>query len=196
MNIVILDTNCANLLSLKLSIKKLGYQPIITTNSDIIKNADKLFIPGVGSASEIMKQLFMSNLIQVIKSISCPTLGICLGMQVFSSFSSESNGVKMLDIINTPVTLLNTQTLPLPHTGWNQIFFNQHHPLLHNIKTGSWFYFIHSYAFPVNKYTIAYTEYNMQFSSVIQKNNFFGVQFHPEKSGSLGSKLLFNFLEM
>lgn len=196
MNIVILDTNCANLLSLKLSIEKLGYQPIITTDINIIKNSDKLFIPGVGSASEIMKQLLHTNLIQIIKDISCPTLGICLGMQVLSSFSSESNGINMLGIINTPVTLLNTQTLPLPHTGWNQIFFDQYHPLLRNIKTGSWFYFIHSYCFPVNKYTIAHTKYNVQFSSVIQKNNFFGVQFHPEKSGSLGSKLLFNFLEM
>ncbi|WP_343128260.1 imidazole glycerol phosphate synthase subunit HisH [Buchnera aphidicola (Takecallis taiwana)] len=196
MNIVILDTNCANLLSLKLSIEKLGYQATITTDHDIIKNADKLFIPGVGSASEIIKQLSSSNLIQVIKDSACPTLGICLGMQLFSSCSAESHGIEMLGIVNTPVTLLNSQTLPLPHTGWNQVFFDKSHPLFNNIQSGSWFYFIHSYAFPINKYTIASTDYNVKFSSVIQKNNFFGVQFHPEKSGSVGSTLIFNFLEI
>ncbi|QCI27085.1 imidazole glycerol phosphate synthase subunit HisH [Buchnera aphidicola] len=196
MNIVILDTNCSNLLSVKLSIKKLGYHPIISSDVNIISHADKLLIPGVGSASEIITQLSKKKLINVIKNISCPTLGICLGMQLLSSFSSESHGVKMIGIIDVPVQLLDSKELPLPHTGWNQITITKSNPLFKDINSGSWFYFIHSYAFPINEYTIANSFYNVYFSSAIQKNNFFGVQFHPEKSGLLGSKLLLNFLEM
>lgn len=196
MSIVILDTNCANLLSVKLSIKKLGYSPIITTNINIIANAKKIFIPGVGSASGIMEQLSKHNLIKVLKDLSCPILGICLGMQVMSNFSMESSGVNMLGIIDTPVVLLKSGGLPLPHTGWNQVVFDKYHPLFYRIQSNAWFYFIHSYAFPVNEYTIAYSIYHKKFSAVVQKNNFFGVQFHPEKSGVVGSKLLLNFLEM
>lgn len=196
MSIVILDTNCANLLSVKLSIEKLGYHVLITHDINIIKNAEKLFIPGVGSASEIMEQLVKKNLIQIIKNLTCPILGICLGMQVMSCFSVESGGIDMLGIINSPVILLDSGMLSLPHTGWNQVTFDQYNPLFKNIESGSWFYFNHSYSFSVNKYTVAYTEYHTTFSAVIQKNNFFGVQFHPEKSGLLGSKLLLNFLEI
>ncbi|WP_343182591.1 imidazole glycerol phosphate synthase subunit HisH [Buchnera aphidicola] len=197
MKIVILDTNCANLLSVKCAIEKLGYHPIITNDASTISNANKLLIPGVGSAIGIMKQLSQKKLIQVIQDITCPVLGICLGMQVLSSFSEESNGINMLNIIDTPVKLLDTKHFPLPHTGWNQVIFdNCNHPLFKNILSGSWFYFIHSYAFPIHHYTIAKSFYQEYFSSVIQKNNFFGVQFHPEKSGSNGKKLLLNFLEM
>ena len=196
MKIVVLDTQCSNLLSVKIAIEKLGYHPIITNDVHIISTADKLFLPGVGSAAEIMKQLYKNNLVHVIKSITCPILGICLGMQTLSSFSEESNGIEMLGIINIPVLLLNSGQLPLPHTGWNQIYFDKKNILFKGIKTGSWFYFIHSYGFPVNIYTIARTLYNVYFSSVIQKENFFGVQFHPEKSGKIGSKLISNFLEI
>ncbi|QCI25879.1 imidazole glycerol phosphate synthase subunit HisH [Buchnera aphidicola] len=197
MSIIILDTNCSNLLSIKLSIEKLGYNPVITTDVHIIQRAKKIFIPGVGSASEIMKQFSKNNLlINTLKNVTCPTLGICLGMQVMSSFSDESGGIDMLGIIDTPVVLLQSGMFPLPHTGWNQVFFNKYHPLFHNIKSGEWFYFLHSYVFSINQYTVAHTTYNTIFSSVIQKNNFFGVQFHPEKSGVIGSKLLLNFLEM
>ncbi|CAL4318801.1 imidazole glycerol phosphate synthase subunit HisH [Buchnera aphidicola] len=196
MSIVILDTKCSNLLSVKLSIEKLGYNPIITNDTKIILKAKKLFLPGVGSASEIMKILSSKKLIDVIKNIKCPTLGICLGMQLLSSFSEESNGINMLGILDSCVSLLNTNDLPLPHTGWNQIFFDNYNPLFKNISSGSWFYFIHSYAFSLNKYTISKTLYNIYFSSSVQKDNFFGVQFHPEKSGCIGEKLLLNFLEM
>ncbi|CAL4042131.1 Imidazole glycerol phosphate synthase subunit HisH [Buchnera aphidicola (Phyllaphis fagi)] len=196
MNIVILDTNCSNLLSVKLSIEKLGYYPIITDDANTILSADKLLIPGVGSSVSIMKQLYKKKLITIIKNLTYPVLGICLGMQLLSSFSEESQGIKMIGIIDSSVLLLNVGKLPLPHTGWNQIVFSKEHPLFIGIKSGEWFYFNHSYAIPVNQYTISESYYGIHFSSVIQKNNFFGVQFHPEKSGLFGSKLLLNFLEM
>lgn len=196
MNIVILDTNCSNLLSVQLSVKKLGYHAIVTSDSKIIEKSSKLLLPGVGSAAHIIKRLSHTGLIPVIKNLKCPVLGICLGMQLFSSFSTESQGIKMIGVIDEIVSLLSSNRLPLPHTGWNQIFFEQSNDLFKDIKSGSWFYFIHSYGFNINKYTIAKTIYHSQFSSAIQKENFFGVQFHPEKSGAIGLKLLLNFLEM
>ncbi|MCW5196990.1 imidazole glycerol phosphate synthase subunit HisH [Buchnera aphidicola] len=195
MNIVILDTNCANLLSVKLSIQKLGYNPIVTDDLDKIVNADKLLIPGVGSSKAIMKQLKLKKLVNVIKHLLCPVLGICLGMQLLSTFSEESCGIKMIGIMNTYVSLLNVDTLPLPHTGWNQVIFCKKHYLFTGIQSKSWFYFNHSYSIAINKYTIAETYYGFYFSSIVQKNNFIGVQFHPEKSGVVGSRLLLNFLE-
>ncbi|CAL4318743.1 imidazole glycerol phosphate synthase subunit HisH [Buchnera aphidicola] len=196
MSIVILDTGCANLASMRLAIEKLGYYPIITDNPKIISSAKKMFLPGVGSASSIMNRLIKKKLVSLIKNLTFPILGICLGMQIFSSFSEESRGINMLNIIDEPVVLLDTNNLPLPHTGWNQVFYYVRNPLFHGIKEGSWFYFIHSYAFKINKYSSSQTYYGAYFTSVIQKNNFFGVQFHPEKSGKVGSRLLLNFLEM
>ncbi|CAL4318653.1 Imidazole glycerol phosphate synthase subunit HisH [Buchnera aphidicola (Pterocallis alni)] len=197
MNVVILDTGCCNLLSIKLAIIKLGYNPIITHNTEIILHADKLLIPGVGSASSIMNFLHKKNIVEVIKNLTCPTLGICLGMQVLSSYSDESGGMNMLSVLDEHVSLLSTKNLPLPHIGWNQVLLDTDHILFNGIRSGAWFYFLHSYSFSINQYTIGKSCYDKYFfSSVIQKNNFFGVQFHPEKSGLVGSRLLFNFLEM
>ncbi|CAL4319059.1 Imidazole glycerol phosphate synthase subunit HisH [Buchnera aphidicola (Eriosoma lanigerum)] len=196
MKIVILNTGCANLLSVKLAIDRLGYDSKISCDILQIYNSDKIIIPGVGSMASVMNQLYQLNLIEIIKNITQPVLGICLGMQVLSMFSEESGGIKGLDIIPVNVSLLNTNGLSLPHTGWNKINFNIDHLLFKNINIKDRFYFVHSYAIPINKFTIASTFYGMEFTSVIQKNNFFGVQFHPEKSGLLGNRLLKNFLEI
>lgn len=196
MNIIIIDTGCANLYSLKYALKRLNYDPIITNNIDLILNADKLFLPGVGTAKTAMQQLGRSNLIETIQSFKKPILGICLGMQLFCSYSQECQSLKMLDIIDTVVSKLKVNKLSIPHTGWNEIIIDDNQILFKNIKNRSNFYFIHSYAVEINQYTIAKSHYGTYFSSVIKKNNFFGVQFHPEKSGVSGAQLLKNFLEM
>lgn len=195
-DIVVLDTGCANLTSIKVAIEKLGYHPTITSEPSIVINSKKIFLPGVGTASSVMKILSKKKLINIIKEFSNPILGICLGMQIFCDFSEECNGVKTIGIIKSSVLRLKTNNLPLPHIGWNQVLFNTSHPLFKNIPNNSRFYFVHSYIVPINKYTLSTTNYDISFSSVIQKNNFFGVQFHPEKSGNIGSQLLKNFLEM
>ncbi|WP_284443281.1 imidazole glycerol phosphate synthase subunit HisH [Buchnera aphidicola] len=196
MNIVIVDTGCANLKSIKVAIKKLGYDSIITSNASIILESKKIFLPGVGTASAVMKLLSEKNIINIIQEFTRPILGICLGMQLLCNFSEECNGVKTIGIIKSPVLRLRTNNLPLPHIGWNQITFQKEHVLFKKIPNNSRFYFVHSYMVPINKYTLSTTSYGVNFSSVIQKNNFFGVQFHPEKSGNIGSQLLKNFLEM
>jgi len=198
MKIVIMNTGCANLSSVKWAIKRLGYDSLISDNINMILNAKKLLIPGVGTASVVMQHMYKNNLVDVIRKYKKPILGICLGFQLLCAFSTESKKkfVETLNIIDEPVVLLKTKGLPLPHTGWNNVFFTKDHLLFKGINNGSRFYFIHSYGVAINKYTIATSYYGQEFTSVIQKNNFFGVQFHPEKSGSSGSILLKNFLEI
>jgi len=196
MNVVIIDTGCANLKSIQVAIKNLGYNSIITSEPSVIINSKKIFLPGVGTASAVMNILHKKKLVNVIKESKQKILGICLGMQLFCDFSEESNGVKTIGVIKSSVLRLKTNDLPLPHIGWNQITFDRVHPLFKKIPNYSRFYFVHSYIVPINEYTLSATCYGVNFSSIINKENFFGVQFHPEKSGNTGSQLLKNFLEM
>ncbi|MDX7991499.1 imidazole glycerol phosphate synthase subunit HisH [Xenorhabdus littoralis] len=196
MNVVILDTGCANLASVAYAIRRLGYDPIVSLDADIVRSADKLLLPGVGTATAAMEQLKQRQLIPLISSLTQPVLGICLGMQLLAAVSAEGNNVPLLNLIDAPVEKMTTAGLPLPHMGWNQVQAQKNHPLFRHIADNTRFYFVHSYALPVGDYTIAQTEYGNTFSSAITKDNFFGVQFHPERSGAAGAQLLKNFLEM
>ncbi|MBD2796973.1 imidazole glycerol phosphate synthase subunit HisH [Xenorhabdus sp. 18] len=196
MNVVILDTGCANLASVTYAIRRLGYKPMVSLDAEVVQAADKLFLPGVGTATAAMKQLEQRQLIPLIHSLTQPVLGICLGMQLLARVSAEGNNIPLLKFIDAPVEKMVTAGLPLPHMGWNQVKAQAGNPLFRHIADNSRFYFVHSYALPVGEYTIAQTEYGHPFSSAIAKGNFFGVQFHPERSGAAGSQLLKNFLEM
>lgn len=198
-NVVIIDTGCANLSSVKFALERLGYRPTISGDGDVITQADKLILPGVGTAKAAMAQLHERALIDIIKSISQPTLGICLGMQLLTQSSTEGSfhqddTVKTLGIIDTHTKPLTASGLPLPHMGWNSIEFDDH-PLFDGLNTGCHVYFVHSYGVPVGKNTLAKCTYGTEFSAVIGRDNFLGVQFHPEKSGKIGSKILQNFVE-
>ena len=196
MKVVILDTGCANLSSVKWAINRLGYEVEVSRDPDLVLRADKLFLPGVGTAQAAMDQLEERELIELIKACTQPVLGICLGMQLLGRSSEESNGVNTLGIIDAPVALMDTRGLPLPHMGWNQVLPQAGNRLFRGIDEGSYFYFVHSYAMPVNAHTIAQCHYGLPFTAAVQKDNFFGVQFHPERSGKAGAQLLKNFLEM
>ncbi|UDG80166.1 imidazole glycerol phosphate synthase subunit HisH [Candidatus Steffania adelgidicola] len=196
MNLVILDTGCGNLFSVSAAISRLGYQPIISHDAKIILQADKLFLPGVGTAQAAMNQLNKRGLISLIKACTKPVLGICLGMQLLAQTSDENNGISTLGIIDVPVTHIIDIGLPLPHIGWNQVKQQTGHPLFRDINEKAFFYFVHSYAMPICTATIAHASYGAPFSAAIEHNNFFGVQFHPERSGAAGQQLLKNFLEM
>lgn len=196
MNVVILDTGCANLSSVKWAIQRLGYQPEVSRESDVVLQADKLFLPGVGTAQAAMTQLQDRDLIPLIKACTQPVLGICLGMQLLAVQSDESGGIDTLGIIKQPVVRMQDYGLPLPHMGWNQVTSQAGNHLFRGIPDGSYFYFVHSYAMPINANTIAHCNYGEPFTAAVQKDNFFGVQFHPERSGAAGAQLLKNFLEM
>ncbi|MBK4765228.1 MAG: imidazole glycerol phosphate synthase subunit HisH [Pantoea sp. Brub] len=196
MNIVILNTGCANLTSVKWAIKRLGYIPDISCNPNTILNADKLILPGVGTARTAMNQLKKYNLINLIKEFTKPVLGICLGMQLLGNISEENGGTPTLGIVDEKVSLVKTNGLPLPHIGWNSIDIKTNNYLFNGITNGSYFYFVHSYAMSINDNTISQCYYGELFTAAIQKDNFFGVQFHPERSSKVGKKLLKNFLEI
>ncbi|MBS0967510.1 imidazole glycerol phosphate synthase subunit HisH [Chimaeribacter arupi] len=196
MNVVILDTGCANLSSVNYAIQRLGYQPVVSRDADVVLRADKLFLPGVGTAQAAMDQLEQRDLIDLIKACTQPVLGICLGMQLLASSSEENGGVPTLGIIDTPVIKMEDRGLPLPHMGWNQVTANADSHLFRGIADDAYFYFVHGYAMPVCTDTIAQANYGEPFTAAVAKDNFFGVQFHPERSGAAGAQLLKNFLEM
>ncbi len=196
MDVVILDTGCANLSSVKWAIQRLGYEPQVSRDADVVLRADKLFLPGVGTAQAAMDQLHERDLIELIKACTQPVLGICLGMQLLGARSEENQGVETLGIIDEAVPKMTDFGLPLPHMGWNRVYPKAGNRLFNGIKDGEYFYFVHSYAMPVNAYTIAQCNYGEPFTAAVQKDNFYGVQFHPERSGAAGAQLLKNFLEM
>ena len=174
MNVVILDTGCANLNSVKSAIARHGYEPKVSRDPDVVLLADKLFLPGVGTAQAAMDQVRERELFDLIKACTQPVLGII-----------EEDVPKMTDF-----------GLPLPHMGWNRVYPQAGNRLFQGIEDGAYFYFVHSYAMPVNPWTIAQCNYGEPFTAAVQKDNFYGVQFHPERSGAAGAKLLKNFLEM
>ncbi len=193
-NLVIIDTGCANLSSVKFAFDRLGIQAEISHDLDKIKSADKLLLPGVGTAIAAMKNLHDLQLIETIRNATQPMLGICLGMQLMTEFSTEGN-VETLHLMSGKTELIPNTGLPLPHMGWNRVRYEQNHPLFAGIEQDSHFYFVHSYAVFPNENTIATSHYGVDFSAAIASKNFYGVQFHPERSGKNGAQLLKNFVE-
>ena len=200
MKLTIIDTGCANLSSVKMAIRRLGVEPIVSCDAADIKSADKLILPGVGTAKAAMRNLQERKLVDLIREAKQPLLGFCLGMQMLAQASEESMDgeadIQCLGIIPGKVKLMQVGNLRLPHMGWNQIEHDGTHPLFNGIPSGSYFYFVHSYALEVTEATLARCDYGQPFSAVVGKDNFFGAQFHPERSGKLGAQLIRNFLEM
>ena len=199
MKIVIIKYNAGNIRSVAFALERIGITPIITDDAEEIRSADKVIFPGVGEASSAMKYLSERKLDEVIKSLTQPVLGICLGVQLMCNFSEEGN-TKCLGIFNQDVkkfsqTGADKGVLKIPQIGWNTIF-DLKSSLFKNIKENSYMYFVHSYFVELGENTIATTNYGINYSSALQKNNFYAVQFHPEKSGKDGEKLLENFIKL
>lgn len=194
--LVIIDTGCANISSVRYAVERLGVAAEISRNLSTINSAERLLLPGVGSASEAMKNLAERDLITTIKGLSQPVLGICLGMQLLARHSDEGD-VDCLSLIPADVKQLQVApSVRLPHMGWNQIAPVAGCPLFNGIPAGSYFYFVHSFALPVGNWTRAVCDYDQSFSAAVQAGNFYGVQFHPERSAAAGARLLKNFMEL
>jgi glutamine amidotransferase len=193
--IALIDYGAGNLKSVANALDDLNVKYIITNSTDIINSVDKIIFPGVGEAASAMNKLKSKGVDKAIISTSKPLLGICLGMQLLATFSEERN-TNCLDIVTTVVKQFDSSKVKVPHMGWNKVEYNTQNRLFKNIKSGENFYFANSYYVPITEYTIASTDYKAVFSSAINKNNFYGVQFHPEKSGKAGLQVLKNFIEL
>lgn len=204
--VVIVNTGCANIYSVQCAFERLGVEVTVSDDPAVIKAADKVLLPGVGSAFAAMDSIRQKDLVGVIQSLTQPVLGICLGMQLMANTSNEKPGshlvasktdlVDCLGLIPTQIERMEVGDLVLPHMGWNQVTLDSPHPLFKNIEKGAHFYFVHSFCAPLSEYTLAKCEYGMGFSAAIYHNNFYGVQFHPERSGKAGAQLLKNFVEL
>jgi len=195
--LVIIDTGCANLASVKFAFERLGVEPAISDDFGIIRQADKLVLPGVGAAPYAMENIRSKNLIDIIKTAKQPLMGICLGMQLL--YDSLEEGGKVIDglgLIPGHVGALDTRDLPSPHMGWNQLHPLSDFALMDNIQSGDYAYFVHSYGAPLSEHTVAACHYGNPFTAVVRRDNIMGCQFHPERSSKVGAKILKNFVEL
>lgn len=193
MKIVIINYGAGNIQSIKFAIKRLGYDAILSNDVAEIQNADKVIFPGVGEASSAMRKLRDSGLDKIIPNLKQPVLGICLGMQLMCHSSEEGNTAG-LGIFDVDVVKFDA-SVKVPQIGWNQIN-KLKSDLFHGVTENEHIYLVHSFYAPLCTETIAECSYGVDYSAALQKDNFYGTQFHPEKSSDVGEKILDNFLNM
>ncbi|GLQ51376.1 imidazole glycerol phosphate synthase subunit HisH [Dyella flava] len=196
MSVVLVDAGGTNIGSVRYALQRLGVEAALTADAETIRAADKVILPGVGAAGPGMARLRELRLVELIRSLTQPVLGVCLGMQLLCEHSAEGD-TECLGVI--PASVRRFEEAPglcVPHMGWNRLSPIAAHPLLKNLQEGDWAYFVHSYAVPTGDYTLASSQYGDVFSAVIARGNFHGMQFHPERSAGVGARLLKNFLEL
>ena len=193
MKIVIINYGAGNIQSIMFAIERLGFKAVLSNNPEEILAADKVIFPGVGEASSAMQKLKESGLDSLIPNLKQPVLGICLGMQLMCNSSEEGN-TKGLGIFDVDVVKFSNQ-VKVPQMGWNQIY-NLKSDLFASIPENEFMYLVHSFYAPNCDEAIATTNYELEYASALQKDNFYGTQFHPEKSGAVGEKILENFLKL
>jgi glutamine amidotransferase len=200
MKVAIVKYNAGNIYSVVHALKRLGVEPVVTDDAALLRSADKVLFPGQGEARQAMTYLRDHGLDEVIRSLQQPVLGICIGQQLMCRHSEEGD-TDCLGIF--PVDVLRFQPLlheqKVPHMGWNQAFANNAEGSGHELETlveNEYYYFIHSFYVPVCEFTAATCDYIVPFSAALRRDNFFATQFHPEKSGAVGERLLRRFLEL
>ena len=194
--VAIIDSIGSNMASLIFELKRIDLKIEVTSDILSLRKASHIILPGVGAAKNAMMRLRQKELINEISNLSKPTLGICLGMQIFmdSSLEDDTECLGLISNICTPFE--SSKDYPVPHMGWNKVYFNTDSELTKNLPDREYYYFVHSYYVPICDETIGITKYPIDFSAVIERDNFFGTQFHPEKSGLQGEKILENFVNI
>jgi len=197
MDVAIIKYNAGNIQSVLFALERIGVHATVTDDIELIKASDKIIFPGVGEASSAMSYLKERKLDELIKTLTQPVLGICLGMQLLCEFSEENNTdcLGIFENVTVKKFIATESYFKIPQIGWNTIY-NLHSDLFKGIPEESYCYFVHGYYAVESDYTIAKTEYILPYSSALQKNNFYGVQFHPEKSALIGEQIIKNFISL
>ena len=194
LDVAIIDSGGANLASLQFALERLGAESVVTSDLAVISTAPRVLLPGVGSALAAMQRLTASGVAGHLPQLTQPVLGICLGMQLLFQ-KSEEGPAQCLGILPQTVRKLTPAPgRPVPHMGWNRLHMVREDPLLEGVAEGEYLYFVHSYAAPASTTTLATSDYGMPIAAVVRKNNFWGTQFHPERSTKVGARILANFL--
>lgn len=191
--LAIVDSGGANIASVRFALERLGIESRLTADTATIRSADRVILPGVGAAGEGMKRLRERDLLDCVRGLQQPVLGICLGMQLLFESSAEGDTQSLGLIPGRVAKLPESPGITVPHMGWNTISVRRTSPLLAGIANDARFYFVHSFAGPVNEHTVASATHGTEFAAVVERGNFSGVQFHPERSGDAGARLLRNF---
>ena len=198
--IVIVNTGCANISSVRFALERLGVEVDVSDDVKVIKSADKVFLPGVGTAAAAMASIKQKALVDTLQTLIQPVLGVCLGMQLMVETSAEggfqgAGNIDCLNLMPGHVARMESKGVRLPHMGWNTVAHKEE-SLFKGIPQDTYFYFVHSFAVPEYEHTLASCTYGNTFSAAINKDNFYGVQFHPERSGEAGAQLLTNFVNL
>ena len=196
--IAIIDSGGANIASVRFALERLGVDSVLTADPAVISAAERVILPGVGAAPVAMTQLARAGLIECIRGLTQPVLGICLGMQLLFERSEEGD-TPLLGLVGGTCGAFDPgMGLTVPHMGWNRLLprGEGRHPLLSGVEDGAHVYFVHSYAAPVSADTVASCSYGVDFTALVARGNFMGAQFHPERSGPVGARILGNFLAL
>ncbi len=196
MSVVLVDAGGTNIGSVRYALQRLGADAELTSEAAAIRAADKVILPGVGAAGPGMTRLRELGLVEVLRSLRQPVLGVCLGMQLLCTHSEEGDTACLCLIPASVRRFAEAPGLRVPHMGWNEVSIRREHPLLAGLGEGEQAYFVHSYAVPVGDWTLATADYGGAFSAMVAHRNFHGMQFHPERSAGVGARLLKNFLDL
>lgn len=194
MSVAVVNSGGANISSVLHALRRLGAEPEFTADASTIERSERVILPGVGAAGRAMDVLRENGLVSVIRNLSQPVLGICLGMQLLFDSSEEDNAQLLGLIPGRLARFEESQSLRVPHMGWNVISVKRQDPLSDPLDE-KWFYFVHSYSAPLGGWTLASSRHGREFSAIVRKDNFYGAQFHPERSAKAGAQLLRRFLQ-